>query len=93
MYIGEVVINHMSIGGIVDHHCFKKCCFITCVFYLTDSNKDLQLVRPSNETAVLAFTTVSSYNKCLRQIKVQYDVERSQNAGEILVMQSLFVWV
>lgn len=56
------------------------------LFYLTDSNKDLQLARPSNETAVLTFIAVSSYNKCLRQIQVLYDVERSQNAGEILVM-------
>lgn len=54
-------------------------------FSLVDNGKDLHLTRPSNESAVIRYNAVSNKMKCLNKLQVQYDVERSQNAGEILV--------
>lgn len=54
-------------------------------FSLVDNGKDLYLTRPSNESAVIRYNAVSNKMKCLNKLQVQYDVERSQNAGEILV--------
>ncbi|VDI01987.1 Hypothetical predicted protein [Mytilus galloprovincialis] len=56
-----------------------------------DNGKDLHLTRPSNESAVIRYNAVSNKMKCLNKLQVQYDVERSQNAGEILIEDGFFV--
>ncbi|XP_052059441.1 inter-alpha-trypsin inhibitor heavy chain H5-like [Mytilus californianus] len=56
-----------------------------------DKSKELHLTRPSNESAVITYNVVSNQMECLQKLEVQYDVERSQNAGEILIEDGFFV--
>ncbi|CAC5406700.1 unnamed protein product [Mytilus coruscus] len=56
-----------------------------------DNSKELHLTRPSNESAVITYNAVSNQMECLQKLEVQYDVERSQNAGEILIEDGFFV--